>query len=293
MDWQDQAVRQLCAAPCSGYQSSGSLAAEPTALASLALSAWDRPGPAGEAAAWLAARQSPDGAVGVCEPTSSPSWPTALAVLAWRVVDGRLELADQTAVFGEHIQRGIRHILSQASEPLPDSSDIGHNTRLIAWPWVAGTHAWVEPTALSVLALKACGYAAHPRTRDGVRLLMDRLLPTGGCNYGNTVVLGRTQRPHLQPTGLAVLALAGEEDPHRRLDRSLDFLATNTTSATASMSLAWSLLGLTAHGRRPPAASQWLQAAAERSRHAGWSSFSSPLLLLADRAETCGLMRRI
>ena len=33
------------------------------------------------------------------------------------------------------------------------------------------------------------------RTREGVRLLRDRLLPDGGCNYGNTTVLGQTLSP--------------------------------------------------------------------------------------------------
>src|SRR2546428_787916 len=86
-----------------------------------------------------------------------------------------------------------------------------------------------EPTALAatamhVLALKAAGHRDHPRTREAVRLLIDRLLPGGGCNYGNTIVLGQELRPQLQPTGLAMLALAGETDPDGRVAMSLAYL---------------------------------------------------------------------
>ena len=249
-------------------------------------------GPAHAAAAWLAAHQSPDGSVGVWGQQVLPSWPTALAVLAWRALDDRSVRKGRAPIYADNIERTIRHILSLASRVLHDASAVGHNARLIAWPWVEGTHAWVEPTAMSVLALKACEQADHPRTREGVRLLVDRQLPAGGCNYGNTAVLGRSQRPHVQPTGLALLALAGEADPHRKIERSLAYLLATTTSETTSMSLAWSLLGLTAHRRRPPAASQWLSTAAQRSGRTGWSPLTASLLLLADKAEDSGLVSR-
>ena len=92
------------------------------------------------------------------------------------------------------------------------------------WPWVLGTHSWIEPTAFNVLALKAAGRGEHPRTREAVRLLVDRLLPTGGCNYGNTTVLGQQLRPHLAPTGLVLLSLAGEQINDSRIAKSLAYL---------------------------------------------------------------------
>ena len=44
------------------------------------------------------------------------------------------------------------------------------------------------------------GLPPHPRNwRNAQAMLIDRLLAGGGCNYGNTVVLGQELRPHVQP----------------------------------------------------------------------------------------------
>jgi len=51
---------------------------------------------------------------------------------------------------------------------------------------------------------------AHPRADEAVQLMLDRILPGGGCNYGNTIVLDQLLRPHIQPTGIVLLALAGD-----------------------------------------------------------------------------------
>ena len=104
---------------------------------------------------------------------------------------------------------------------------------LVGWPWAEGTHSWVEPTALAVLALKSVGLGDHERTREAVRLLHDRLFSDGGCNYGNTVVLGQTLRPHLQPTALALLALWQEADRGGRVTRSIDYLEAGLSSGHA------------------------------------------------------------
>ena len=55
-------------------------------------------------------------------------------------------------------------------------------------------------------------------------LLLDRQLPSGGCNYGNTSVLGQMLRPHVQPTCVALLALAKEQDQGSRIAKSVSWL---------------------------------------------------------------------
>ena len=108
---------------------------------------------------------------------------------------------------------------------LPDAVQLaGRKTMAHGWPWVAGTYSWVEPTAIGLLALKHTAYARHRRAREAALLLVNRLLESGGCNYGNTVVFGQTLRPHVQPSGLALLALADEDDPAGRIGRTLDYL---------------------------------------------------------------------
>jgi hypothetical protein len=179
-------------------------------------------------------------------------------MLAWQRA---VVLGDES--FAPALRRATEWLLAARGEPLPRTAEMGHDCTLVGWSWVAGTHSWIEPTAWSVLALKAVGHGQHRRTREALRLLEDRLLPDGGCNYGNTTVLGQPLRPHVQPTGLTLLALEGEAET-RRLRASLDYLRSALSATTTSASLSYGLLGLAAHQALPAAANDWLAAAAHR-----------------------------
>ncbi len=161
----------------------------------------------------------------------------------------------------------------------------GHDTSIVAWPWVAETHSWIEPTAFSVLALKAVGLSDHRRVRDGVRLLLDRQLPGGGCNYGNTFVLGARLRPHILPTALSILALADEADEmgkrDRRLADSIRWLRGAVQADSGALSLSWSLIALQAVGQLPDDAESRWYAALERVWRRGRAPFSLAMLTLA------------
>jgi hypothetical protein len=157
---------------------------------------------------------------------------------------------------------------------------LGHDTTLAAWPWAAGTHAWVEPTALAVMALKSAELGDHSRTREGVRMLLDRQLPSGGCNYGNTFVLGQKLRPHIQPTGMALAALGGDREGESRINRSVAWLANHLSGRTATASLCWGLMGLAANGAAPQEALQWLSGAFERLGESDASPYKLALISL-------------
>jgi hypothetical protein len=131
----------------------------------------------------------------------------------------------------------------------------------------------------------------HPRVREAVRLLLDRQLYSGGCNYGNTWVLGRPLRPHQAPTGVAMLALAGEQDAEGRIADSLAYLSRGLSPRTTTMTLAWALLGLAAHRRTPDNAAALLENAWQRLRQRGPSLWKTALLLLAARADESPLVR--
>lgn len=132
-----------------------------------------------------------------------------------------------------------------------------------------------------VMALKASGQANHPRTREAVNLIIDRLLPEGGCNYGNTIVLGQVLLPHVQPTGLAMLALAGEQCQDERIEKSLDYLEKQLSGESSTASLCYGLLGLAAHGRRSSRAAKWLNQAFDRLVQNGTNSYKLALIALA------------
>jgi len=260
MHWNDLLLERLARRPVGGYHRESSAATEPTALACLALAIHDRRRPAWRAAQWLSRLQATDGSVGIRQGQPRPRWATALAVMAWQAVDAR----QRSARLADSIARGCRWILHLRGKTIADAPLLGHDTRLVAWPWVEGTHAWIEPTALSVLALKAAGFGGHGRTREGIAMLVDRQLPTGGCNYGNTSVMGHQLRPQLQPTAIALLALAGEVSAAETLPRSLAYLRGHLTRQTTAVSLAWGLQALAAYRSTPRDAPEWLARAANR-----------------------------
>ncbi len=287
MNWQQSVLEELRRQPICGYQPQATPATEPTALAALALAVHGEWQAAGQATDWLAASQTHDGSLGVRRGEPTPAWPTSLAVLAWLAVDA--------ARYAEHIDAATDWTLHAQGEPLEPHVNVGHDTLLIAWPWVAGTHSWVEPTALHVLALKATGHADHPRCREAIQLLLDRQLLGGGCNYGNTRVLGQTLLPHVQPTGIAMLALADESlefDPHQRdrIGRSLTYLKDAISAQTTTASLCWALLGLAAHDQRPQDTDGWLEAAFDRTRRRDAGPHKYALLALAACGEAQPLM---
>jgi hypothetical protein len=273
MAWTDDLWRRLAdLGPC-GYEPDQKPAGEPTALAGWALSLNGRHDDARPALEYLRDRQTAEGAVGVREGESEPAWPTSLAIVAWQAAGNR--------VFDEPIRRATQWLLATRSDIIPRARELGHDTTLVAWPWAAGTHAWVEPTAFAVMALKAAGRGEHPRTREAVRMLLDRQLPGGGCNYGNTFVLGQKLRPHVQPTGAALAALADEPEGKSRVRASLSWLTRNLSRRTATASLCWGITGLAAHGAAPGEASHWLRAAFERSAGSDASGYKLALIALA------------
>ncbi|MCC7086035.1 MAG: hypothetical protein IT427_13615 [Pirellulales bacterium] len=283
----DDLLDRLVPLPC-GYQRGGPPAAEPTALAVLALCGGRRFDAARVGASWLASVQSLDGRVPPLADLNWPAWPTPLAVLA--VLAARNEdRGDVSKSFD--VDRATQWLLTSAGKPIPTSTEFGHDGRLIGWSWAAGTHAWVEPTAWSVLALKALGLSDHRRTREGVKLLVDRLLSTGGCNYGNTVVLGQRLRSHIEPTGLTLLALADETIADPRIDLSLRFLQSALSAETTPISLAYGLLGLAAFERTSTDAADWLVRQSRRVVGDDGSPLKLALLAMASQGASGVLIR--
>lgn len=281
MPWTDELIERLAAVPVGGYHVGSIDASEPTALAALALARANRPKEALAATEFLSQLQRADGSVPVQPGTEWPGWPTTLAILAWRAVDAKRY---RTQVFN-----GVQWLLSVVGKPVPMSTELGHDTTLIGWPWAEDTHSWLEPTALAVMALRSAGKPDHERTREGVKLLLDRLLPDGGCNYGNTIVLGQLLRPHPHPSGLVATALAKQADHSGRLARTLDYLEFEGLPL-ATNSLCWALLGLSAHNRTPANADALLEAAYQRVVAKDPSTHRLALLACASQGAASGLV---
>ena len=256
-----QELRKLVDRKSWSYRISSPNASEPAAFTCLALNAYGFVNEAVALAKWLEKIQTSAGSIGVTAEEEKPAWPTSLAILAWLSLEQSGAYEFRTAR-----KRAIDWLLQAQGKRLERRRQIEHDTTILGWSWAENTHSWLEPTCFSVLALQAAGLSDHQRTRDGIAMIVDRLHQTGGCNYGNTVVLGQSTLPHLQPSGLAMLAIADIpiEDP--RVDRTLDYLEASISKQTATASLCFALLGLASHNRRPKHASTLIGHAIQRDQ---------------------------
>jgi len=243
------------------YERDGMVCTEPTALALLALRATQPPDErtpqaADDAVRWLASIQNPNGSVGVSQILPSPEWPTPYAILVWSEKE---EYAEQAA-------SATAWLLNWKGSSLKNDPEVfAHDATIVGWPWVTNTHSWIEPTVMAVLALRKQGLSNHERVRDGLRLIINRSIPTGGWNYGNNIVFGSTLRAQPTDTGMALAALRGIHGSDAAAASACGYLESIIRDLRAPQSLCWALLGLTAWERRPPDALKWLEEAYVRA----------------------------
>jgi hypothetical protein len=244
--------------------------ADATALATLALRADSSNLRLLESArSRLASEQLADGRVCLAKDQPRTCWPTALAILAW---------------YGSSIHRQYQdlaiHFLLKTkghSSAKKGGAITNLDFSLVGWPWIEETFSWVEPTAMSMMALRLSGYGVHERVQEAVRLLMDRQLPHGGWNIGSTIIYGRETYPQTENTGMALAALSGQVD-RKEIERSLDYLKSQVISSRTPLSLGWALFGLGAWGERPTEAKRWLFDCLSRQKKYG--TYGTTLLSL-------------
>jgi hypothetical protein len=207
---------------------------EPSCWTLLALHAAGRLSPetTAQACSFLRTVQTTGGGFHSGAADREPNWCTSLAVLVLRIADQEREAA----------QRGIDWLLGFEGWHGDDlgGDAFSHDTSIRGWPWLAGCHSWIEPTSYTIYALRQAGLGAHPRVAEALRMILDRALPSGGWNYGNTRVLGTELRPFPSTTGVALLALPDAKGPEAR--RGLRFLGTALPRLQTAWALAWTAL---------------------------------------------------
>jgi hypothetical protein len=223
----------------------------------------------------LAAGQLADGRVCISPHHPAVYWPTPLAILAW----------SQSPSNQDSLARAVDFLLEHSGMSLQEqalSADASDPT-LRGWPWVADTYSWVDPTALGMIALKVTGHSNHPRLAEATRLLLNRKLPHGGWNYGNTIVFHKELRPMPENTGMALAALQSLT-VRSNLELSLDYLKVAVRNLRTPIALSWGILGLGAWGERPLAATTWLSECWGRQARFGvYDTASLSLFILACR----------
>jgi hypothetical protein len=284
--WKEEARRELMelrgSSSAWSYRRAHVASAEPTVLACLGMLASGDQATidsdmrtAEQGAGWLAAIQRPDGSVPVVDGLPSPGWPTPYALLLWSNRPG-YDLARR---------RGRSWLLEckGATQPRANVGDniVGHDPSLVGWPWVDGTHSWLEPTALSLLALNREGLGQHPRVSAGIELVRDRALVRGGWSCGGKSAFGNEQRPQPTATGLALLALAARGDRSAAVARGVAYLRATLADIRAAVSVGWGILGLRAHDALPVESETWLREAHARCTGRPDAAMGLALLLLA------------
>jgi uncharacterized protein (DUF362 family) len=226
-----------------GYHAGNSSHPEPTCLALLAFGAARaqfEPVIAKGLSA-LELHHQPNGGYRLTDGRPEADWPTAIALFTKRALGTPLEDLKPT----------IERLLSVESRSMtkdPETTDMENDIdlSLVGWPWAAANFGWVEPTAWSVLALRAAGLENHPRVQQGLKLLLDRAFDTGGANYGNRIVLGTATEPIPGPSAILLLAVQGVVD-HPRVDASVGYVRVQAAKATDLEHLAWARIALRAH----------------------------------------------
>jgi len=232
------------------------------------------------ASARLAQSQSEDGSITIAPDLVHAFWPTPLAVLAW---SGSRHHEMQRAKAVEFLlQTGGTHW------PRHLNKAVGHDTSLRGWPWIAGTHSWVESTALSIIALDVAGHQNHPRVKEAATMLVDRQLPNGGWNYGNTTIFGMELRPSPEYTGAALGALAGRVPAHT-VARSIEYLRQDVSQRRTPIALGWGVLGLSAWDQKPENTTDRIAATLARENRFGRYDTASLCLLFSAHFADKGL----
>jgi hypothetical protein len=216
--------------------------------------------------------QLPDGRLCVNKAHLASYWPTSLAILAWQ----------DSQPCREAQQRAVRFLLDTTGFHFPRESDAPsvHDSSIKGWPWVGGTHSWVEPTAMAMMALRVTGHGHHDRVKEAVHMLLDRQLPHGGWNYGNTLVFGKELHPMPESTGAALAGLVDMVDRDAVMP-SLRYLQGEVARLRTPISLGWSLQGLAAWKLSPPNAKALVERClANQERYGEYETSALCLLFL-------------
>jgi len=227
-----------------GYRPGGTSFVEPSAFCAMALLAGAEREAAGRGLAFLKSCPNASGAVGVSPGDRAGSWMAYSALLAYQAFGARPEearLVDWILKFEDASRRFTPADLKTISKTY------GYDASIPGWPWTPDTTSWVEPTALFIIALARAGVApTQVRVAAGVRLLIDREIPSGGWNFGNPFSKSHELAATLLASSIALTALAsvGYSEDRPAVGSGLRLLERSLAGEASTVSLSWALIAL-------------------------------------------------
>ena len=220
---------------------------EPTVLVLLAQSAIGFDSDCFAAGAkYLRSLEGPDGGWRPQSGVAESTWVTSLVGLLPPVVVGAPRHSRALAWLKDQTGREtswsfkLRQRLNGSREEFP-----------VGWPWFPGASAWVVPTSLAVLAFERelrirPDSELSARVAAGKRFLLSHMCADGGWNYGAGRALGVDGDSYPETTGVALLALRGEN-----VGRPIAAAKKHLAACRSAEGLAWLKMGLAAHGQSP------------------------------------------
>lgn len=229
-----------------GYQPGRAAIVEPTSAVLLALNLRHQEAELHRrAASWLISTQHPDGSWGINAADTQGGWMTAWAV--WALAEARQDL--------RAVEAGVQWLLDEPVLQLSNLDDLtlgekiaGIDFSLRGWSWQPGEASWVEPTALTILAIVSAGQAEAARLSEAARYLVNRRCPGGGWNVGNPIMFGSYLPARALPTALGLMALA-KIAPHAILEEDFAALQATALAEDSAMALAWAVWALAVNGK--------------------------------------------
>jgi hypothetical protein len=229
-----------------GYRPGGKSLVEPTAFCLLSLNAGNDRTATAAGLDFLKTCQQDSGAVGIGPAETEGSWMAYAALLAFHALGAAAEgrrLTDWILGFKDASERFSPEEISSIA------ALFHYDASIRGWSWTPGMTAWVEPTALFIIALVRAGTPpTQDRVRSGVSLIINRKVRTGGWNFGNPYSKSYDLKASLMSTAIALAALGAAGYPEERapVGEGFVFLDRALAGDVSTASLAWSLLALRA-----------------------------------------------
>jgi hypothetical protein len=224
---------------------------EPTAYAVLALShVVGGEKSASRGWACMQSWQTPDGGWRPGVEVQDPTWVTSLGLIVGSIqglpADKRAKAMEWLVnLTGRESRLTVR--LASFLHMLKTDVNVNHE----GWPWWPGNSAWIEPTAMAILALrkasgsKLSGNVAD-RIRDGEELILARRGHDGGWNSGNPRVLKVDIPSYPETTAIALIGLQGRAK--KQLASPLQSAQGFYQDTKSSYAKAWLNIAFRCHG---------------------------------------------
>jgi len=235
-----------------GYRPGRRSLVEPTGLCLVALAADGERTDARAGLDFLRSCRKNSGAIGIDPSDPEGSWMAYAAILAFDALgasDEARRLAEWTLAMEDASGRFT------ADEVSSIAMTYRYDAAIRGWPWTPGTTAWVEPTALFMIALVKAGISPeHERLKSGVRLLVDRRVRSGGWNFGNPFSQSQELEASPLSTALALAGLgaAGYSVERAAVREGLRYLSGALGGDVSTVALAWSGLALSCYPLEGP-----------------------------------------